>query len=936
MTEAKLDEKGKVEPSEAACATVQSEPSIRLFALFGIFVVALAVRLWFNFATTHVNCANACDASEYLRNAAALMGLQKLPFSFWQDALTVLMGNQAQEAAVRAQLSTLSEMHQSAPIFPLFILSSFAIAGAPFEMVNCVAPVAAQSVLSALTCVLIALIGSRAWNKGTGLAAGIFAAFYPGFIVNSGRLYTETFSAFLICALTWLVLLAFSVKKERALPVLPILFAAGITAAALQLTRSIMLSVCLALVPLTYWVFRKHRPVGKVAALIAGFALVVVPWFALQKLTFGKVNLVVDRAGHYNFFVGNNIEADGLLTYPYPDCTNVDARSYPSIVAVSFSKNPSGWFALTMDKTVRLFKLPWNDFRTSIGPFTHSSQSLVHQLMLVFAALGLVLGLTTNVGTAAPDRKQLACRAAIALTLMLHLIYVLFITVPRYNLTAMPFVLLFSGAGLVSLISQLRVCSSRKAAVAATSFATLLFLCARTNFVAILSVVPAPASVWLIVACGVKFLFTAAFLYSLWRLLPSLSGYRQLAKGITFLLSAILLISLCLPLRTHGRWFEWQSTLKIGDSITQTIALPKNFSQLSNRPLFLMIDAQGDLSGVELAVNGQRLSAPAAPGLALLPEVKTALEDGNALRRECEYIFQCMTQGAGISNRDLRQWFFIPLAPPVFESALAKNHHSIDVTITKKNASTTKLFGAYDLGEERSEVPSATLYSWEKAFYGVENDGGLTDTRYDAEVKELASASANFSPAGSLVPAMDLSSDPGMQTGAYNIRLLAGRNEGFEQLDRSPEQLDSQSTPIECASADLLTLTEARKAEKLPLAVPSYSKSSVWLITVSGERRGTESDTTIGLNLTANFAADGSAKVMSYQSPWALSRLPVQGEWQPFEFTLPVEPGFFPARLQGMELSLRQHGRGTVECKDLKVRITPLSSNPLLPGHSIY
>lgn len=961
MTETKLDEKGTMEPSGPACATAQSTTAVdqfalsrgdktvpsgrsakepagsfrnrsrQLFGLFGLFVVALAVRLWFNFATTHVNCANACDASEYLRNAAALMGLEKLPLSFWQDALVVLLGNHTQEAAVRAQLSTLSEMHQSAPIFPLFLLSSFAIAGSTFDTVNCVAPVAAQSVLSALTCVLIALIATRAWNGKAGFTAGILAAFYPGFIVNSGRLYTETFSAFLICALFWLVMRAFSFK-ERSAALLPTLVIAGITAASLQLTRSIMLSACLALVPLSYWVFRKHRPLGKVAALVAGFALVVVPWFALQKLTFGKVNLVVDRAGHYNFFVGNNIEADGLLTYPYQDCTNVDARSYPSIISESFKKNPSGWLALTIDKAIRMFKLPWNDFRTSIGPFTHSSQSLVHQLMLVFAALGLVLGLTTNVGTAAPDRKQLACRSAIALTLMLHLIYVLFITVPRYNLTAMPFVLMLSGAGLVSLMSLSRERSTRSAALATAACALILFLCARTNLVAILSAMPASAFAWLVASCTIKFLFMAAFLYCLWRLLPSLSGDRQLAKGMTFLLSIIVIFSVCLPLRAHGRWYEWQCTLDApGDSVSQSICLPRNFEQLRDRPWFLMIDAQGDLDGMDILVNGQRPSGAAAPSLSLVPEVKEALADGKMLRRECEYIFSCMTHGAGISNRDLRQWFLIPVTPSMLMgTGGAGDSKTVDVTITRANASKTRLFGAYDLGEGRNAVPSTTLYSWEKTFYGVENDGGLTDTRYDTDVKELIYSQAKYSPSTGRASVSDLSSEAGVQTGAYNIRLLVGP----ESPSDSTGTVAAEMKPATGAALQTLSLAGQHGVEQIPLAVPGYSKPSVWLITASGEHKGAESDGTVGVNVAADFdTADKGT--LSYHSPWT-RKLQVKQVWQPFEFTLPLEPGYFPGQLRNVELNLHKRGSAAVELRNLSVKITPLASNPLLPGHAIY
>ena len=76
-------------------------------------------------------------------------------------------------------------MHQSGPIFPLFLLSTYAVAGRPFDSKNWFPPLAAQSLLAALSCVLIAATASLGWNRSVGMVSGILAALYPGFIVNS-------------------------------------------------------------------------------------------------------------------------------------------------------------------------------------------------------------------------------------------------------------------------------------------------------------------------------------------------------------------------------------------------------------------------------------------------------------------------------------------------------------------------------------------------------------------------------------------------------------------------------------------------------------------------------------------------------------------------------------------------------------------------------
>src|SRR5262249_48186724 len=155
------------------------------------------IRIWFNFFASHVNCYASCDASEYLRNAVALgQFLAQLPVVF-KDALACLAGSASPQAAesVRSFVTPLNDFYISGPVFPAFLLGCFLLTGTPPGTDAWMAPLAVQSLLSAFTCIFIALAAEHAFERKVGYAAGIMSVIYPAFIVNSGRLYTETFAA---------------------------------------------------------------------------------------------------------------------------------------------------------------------------------------------------------------------------------------------------------------------------------------------------------------------------------------------------------------------------------------------------------------------------------------------------------------------------------------------------------------------------------------------------------------------------------------------------------------------------------------------------------------------------------------------------------------------------------------------------------------------
>ncbi len=164
--------------------------------LLSVLALALGIRLWFNFATVHANACASADASEYLRYA---------------DALAKIIAGQTHGPIA----APLKEFVITGPSLPVFLLLASALAGQPFDPTNSAIALTAQSMISALTAGLIYLLARTLYDSKTALRAGIFAAFYPAFIVNSGRLYSETLATFIECLAVLLLVRGFG--KARAL-----------------------------------------------------------------------------------------------------------------------------------------------------------------------------------------------------------------------------------------------------------------------------------------------------------------------------------------------------------------------------------------------------------------------------------------------------------------------------------------------------------------------------------------------------------------------------------------------------------------------------------------------------------------------------------------------------------------------------------------------
>ncbi len=839
------------------------------YAWLAVYLLSLNVRLWFNFQTPHMNAYGACDASEYLRNAIALHSLGDLSPSFWQDALSCLFGqaSQATVASVRSQLAVLNELKISSPVFPTFLISVFSLTGTAFDTSNWMLMLGAQSFIGALTSVFIARTAALLWDRKVGFAAGILSALYPGFIVNSGRLYSETFAVFLTSLLVLLTVKDFIGANGQDKTANKFFWGCsqvlkGLTAICLQLTRSIMVVATVALIPitiLTYWKDKsKTKIIVALALMTLGYASVAMPWLSLQKLAFGTSTLIVDRVGHYNFFVGNNIETQGWLSVPYPDGRAIEEKSLFTLWQEEIKKSPSGWMRLMQDKLPRLLKFPWNDFRTPIGPIGVYHQITIHQLILLFGVIGIVFSLFGNMLQRSRP-VQLLCRQMIFSLISFQLVYCFFITVPRYNIAIMPFIIMFAAAGLLGLWRLANNARSAKVAISITAVA--LFSASRVDSAAVM--LPQLA---ITISKALIFL---ALAIALWQSSNWLDGNKKKTRALILTMLALLFVPVCLPVRAHGRPSEWQRTIT-NDQLKQTIAVSQQeLADLQNKNCYLLIDSEDQtrlVNDASISINGQPLSGPFIPSLSFANDLSHVVPTGNnSVAFEQEYIFDCLTSEAETSNANLRQWYLVPVPKEILAGIPINNGSaSIELAIGAKEKPFT-VFGS-TASRNKITIPSLTRYSWEKAFYGVENTHGLTDTRYDERLK--------------------LSNIKTSQTA--NLFLL------------SDAVVDPANQPQTLISA-------TKEGNGVEIKLPSYRQEDLWLVRVTGQTRGDPSKTIAKAPAKAQVSAEiicnNHGKQLIYKSPWCQKLIAADKDWQSFDCAFPIKPSSLP----GKALTLKTH-----------------------------
>lgn len=852
-----------------------------------IFLISLALRLGFAFFDGHQVLFNACDASEYIDKALELQCFAAKPASFWWDSLGCLLGTLPPErsASITDSYKSLEELcRRSGPLFPLFIFLTCLAGGGTVSQTNLVMPVLVQCLMSAMVPALLVYIGTKLWNLKIGVIAGLLAAFYPGFIINSARLLSEPFASFWLVLALAMILRINSQKRTSCFSA----FVSGLSLGFMQLSRS-----ALSLVTLLFIFFSlvqnkfelNKRKLANMLFLILGLAGPIVAFISLQFLVTGKPDLMVDRLSRYNLFVGMNLESHGWLVYPYPNFTGVVDSSHFEILRAKIEQAPWRFLSLIMDKPPRLFAFPWNDFKTPMGPIPFSLQVIYHQLCLFFALAGLSLAVFyKDKSKGEENNEKLIGRLLLLLVILLHFSYMAFITLPRYALTSIPIVLLFAAAGIFILVKEAKDSKNKKIFFLFGSSALILFLSSRGNATALsLAILPALPVLAALVICSIaKFATGVGAFLALYLISTKKELYSFGSRICVIIIGAITIPLVSLPLNAYGNPYELSK--ETGDKtvlLEQSVTPPPNKQNTKPGPYYLLIDGEGiSPSSIGISINGKAVAEPPIP---LMPFVQYdhpfhTKKDGT-VTYDLEAIVHSIMHAAGGTNMDLRQWFLIK-AP----AELAPNKQDITVKLECHGGKSARVFGSYITKKNQVILPGFYQYSFEKAFYGIENPYGISDIRYNSKLA-LHETNANS----------------GSKRLAYNIRLYEGPNsiealsDTLNNKTKVVEVKESKGDTIELKLSDFATFSRMKEKK------PALLKTKVEVDSAE--------DGILPVMIECEFTGQNSkGDKFKYISPWVPSRFLLDKGKNEISFCVPVMPDHLGGSLTSARIAITPGG----------------------------
>ncbi|MBP7861222.1 glycosyltransferase family 39 protein [bacterium] len=822
-------------------------------------LIALAVRLWFCFIDGHIPSVYSCDASEYLRDAQYLETVSHFSFDFWIDALKVLVGVASPDtiAQTREKMAILMPLvKQSGFVFPFFIYLSHVLFGAPIDYGSWWAPIFIQTIMSALTCTLIGLCANYAFSYRAGLWAAFLSAIYPGFIVNTVRLYSEIFACFFMCLSFYCLT---RISKQGSWKNFLLL---GFSLAVMQVARSPLVMIAILSLLYVLWIKRRDLKPGPIlwkqlGGLFLGAALVFSLSLSVQKLTTGKASLVTDRVGSYNLSTGLNLNDKGWLAYPYPDLTGIESMKFFQIISDRL-KNPKQFFQLMMDKPPRLLKFHWNDFRVKIGPIDNQIQVIVHQGLMLLACLGICLGLFVKPNF---EERALDFRLFLLVCALSHVTFALFITVPRYALTAIPELLVFAGFAAAFLSERIFQMGRRRSALAMTIALVLVLIVSQLNLNLTLGSL---AQALMKAALG-----AGLFIWLCTWLKKQTFVETKMACLTTFLMGALFTFCWAWPAYAHGRTFEFAESLSAKEKIIGEF--PKvNFR--ADKAYFVLLDCANWSSvshGVNVWINGHSFAADFFPLLPFLQDFNDYKKSESSAYLEFEYIFAALARASNLSLLDLRQWYVVQIPKEIIDQAA--NDTGLSIGVESLAVEPFTKYGIVTTSGKKLVLPSLFRSSWEKAFYGVEVLNGFSDSRYEEKID--------------LTPT---------KTGEKitNLRLI-------ETSGSSPEllkifELVSNSEDKACILKD----------------IPEYDKNSTWLVHWTGEvKYEPESNTDRDLLLTATvYSKNDAGSEFAYQTPWVPNKVILKNGDNKVGFSFPLKPASLPGKIDRIEVDAKLSG----------------------------
>lgn len=778
-------------PALAACSLIffvrASVPctTFDLSVLLAIMGLALAGRIGFLTTVQHVPVLG--DAYYYNIQAIDIVSFVTHPRIYLTQGMFV---------------NLLKSLYAKGPIHILSLAFTYLIYGEEqFQTVRLL-----QGLLDTLSCGLAYALGCLLQNRRTGLLAAFLYAIYVPFWVATDRMLQETLVLFLLMLTIVLFLKMASERSTWSAAWAGI--ALGITVLGRQAFNYLVGPLLLLSLLIFLWKRQQRQSaLHRYAWLCGGVAMTLGPWLILSIVLFQKPLLSYSVTYYHSFYksITNqgwqpghiHIEDGSILDQvtrdnQHPIPTYDDFReAFIKIV----KRSPLVFVSKGLNNLYYYWKYPYNDFlQQFFVPLTF--QFTYHRILGLFALWGMVLALPNW-------KKSFLLLLPIVNSVAIAMVSVIEI---RHALPAFPFLLVLAAYMVIVISERIRE----------------LWKLPRLRIGRLLIMGGGG-----IVGCSIAFLLNEPTLLAIFprlapdyahslRLLMLTMGWSMLAGIVGILFSyaqhpsrslkttlftayAPLIVILLIMFAHNGfneEWREWKVRLTDPTMrIRQEFSLPETLPEFSEA--YLEVDMQGG-SGhyyvLVVSVNGQEIRRYEH---GILPDSETEEYFNLAYGG----VYQTYLEIQGRTNRDLRQWFTIPINPAFIrqsgkltvelslESGGAGPHH-VDiygdyVSLEKSAPQTLPAFGVgtnknslykYIVDTDfrlwtSSEVKASTTPITRMGIeMNISRDSDSDIVRWQP-ASEPASISSKFFD-GTDYTVQDLSPEKGRQTGQYRIKLL--------------------------------------------------------------------------------------------------------------------------------------------------------------------
>jgi 4-amino-4-deoxy-L-arabinose transferase-like glycosyltransferase len=331
------------------------------------------------------------------------------------------------------------------PLYPVLLSLSLRLGGGTF-----LPAMILQALLSSLSAGLVYLIARRFASDGIALAAAaLYAAHWITIFFSALFLGTSLFIFLLLLAL-WLLLAS---DATRAAPLILV----GLTAGLSALVRAEILPCVLAWAAWIAW----RKRLAHAALFIAAVALPILP-VTIHNYRMSGQFVPVTAIGGYNFFVGNNAQADGKTVWTSKEALEklgvsenllpLDNQSrFMKAAFEDILKNPARFIGLILKKTYYLLNA--YEISSNVDIYYLISDTSPLLAILALFSFGILLPLAV-IGCLFGQYDRRAAVPVFLFAIPFALVLLAFFITSRFRSPLIPILCVFASLGAAAIWSE--------------------------------------------------------------------------------------------------------------------------------------------------------------------------------------------------------------------------------------------------------------------------------------------------------------------------------------------------------------------------------------------------------------------------------------------------------------------------------------------------